>query len=100
MVTPMDSPGKLCGCAQSLKLCVNDDVVPSVYVTVSACDDWFPLTPVASIFNEENLPAGRLIVCPFALPTSVPSAGPRLNEIPLKVPVHPRDLPQNYAPLH
>src|SRR5260370_27192059 len=62
MVATMVSPAKLCGCAQSLTLCVKDWLVPSEKCTVKVCEAWLPLTPAASTLSEPNWPEGRVTV--------------------------------------
>ncbi len=72
-------------------LCVNVNVVLSVYVTVNVCEVWLPFTPVASIFSPVNWPDGRVIV---ALSTASNAFdGPMLNVVLL----HVTDDPNRFA---
>src|SRR5438128_11414061 len=85
MVTAVDSPAKLCGVRQSLRLWVNVELVPSEKFTTNACEAWLPLTPVPTRRSDENWPAGNAIVFPVALTALAAFAAPRLNVAPPNV---------------
>ena len=83
---------------QSLIDCVNVWVVPSAYLTVNVWLAWLPLTAVARNWSEAYWPAGRLMVCPVALTTSLEPAAPMVKGVPFQVWLVPSRLAERAAP--
>src|SRR5581483_3327542 len=81
---------------QSLRLWVNDWVVPSEKWTVKTWPAWLPCTPVASILSEVNLPAGSVTV---VLVTALAVFGaPNLNSTPFRARLDPSKLAEYECP--